>query len=153
MRNCDSKWIDVNTFVVQPVFEGPMKTHIITKNGAFTSKKPQLELLDLACMRYFSTYEGRIRASRWHTNYQKKTPLCIAENLIEAFPTRSPSHPECMWIFNHYFEIIPYTSKQSILAFLTGPEVLVNASRHTIEKQQSRMIMMMHKRNELVKNK
>ncbi len=102
-------------------------------------------------MRYFSTYEGRIRASRFQMDYPKKTPLLIAENGIEAFPTRSPYHLDCMWIFNHSFTVRKHTEKSSILRYDNGLEIIVNASRHTIEKQRSRMIMMIYKQKSLVR--
>jgi len=152
LRTCDSLRIDPQTLVIHPIFEGPMKTHIISTHGTYTSKVSQLELLNLACMRYFSTYEGRIRASRFQMEFHKKTPLLIAENSIEAFPTKSPSNPECMWIFNHSFRVKFHTTKSSILYYDSGVEIVVNASIHTIEKQRSRMIMMIYKQKSLIRN-
>lgn len=102
-------------------------------------------------MRYFSTYEGRIRASRFQMDFPKKTPLLIAENNIEAFPTKSPLNPECMWIFNHTFTVKFHTPKSSILYYDNGLEIIVNASIHTIEKQRSRMIMMIYKQKSLIR--
>lgn len=102
-------------------------------------------------MRYFSTYEGRIRASRFQMEFHKKTPLLISENSIEAFPTMSPSNPECMWVFNHSFTLKFHTLKSTILHYDHGLEVVVNASIHTIEKQRARMIMMIYKQKSLVR--
>jgi competence transcription factor ComK len=102
-------------------------------------------------MRYFSTYEGRIQASRYQTSFHRKTPLLVAENGIEAFPTMSPLKPECMWIFNHSFKSKKHTDKTTILQYDNGVEIIVNASIHTIEKQRSRMIMMIYKQRSLIR--
>jgi len=102
-------------------------------------------------MRYFSTYEGRIQASRYQTSFLRKTPLLVAENGIEAFPTMSPLKPECMWIFNHSFKANKHTDKSTILQYDNGIEVVVNASLHTVEKQRQRMIMMIYKQKSLVR--
>lgn len=149
LRTCDSLRIDTDTLVVQPIFENALKTHIITTHGSYTSSFSQLELLNLACMRYFSTYEGRIQASRYQTSFHRKTPLLVAENGIFAFPTMSPLNAECMWIFNHSFKSKKHTDKSTILQYDNGVEIVVNASVHTIEKQRQRMIVMIYKQKSL----
>ncbi|MET1015123.1 MAG: competence protein ComK [Paenisporosarcina sp.] len=151
MHTCDSLRIDTDTLVIQPIFENALKTHIITTHGSYTSSFSQLELLNLACMRYFSTYEGRIQASRFQTSFHRKTPLLVAENGIEAFPTMSPLKPDCMWIFNHTFKVKFHTNKSTLLQYENGIEIVVNASIHTIEKQRSRMIMMIYKHKSLIR--
>ncbi|AYC28871.1 competence protein ComK [Paenisporosarcina cavernae] len=151
VEHCDSVWINEKTRVLKPVFTGDYQTEIVTESGSYFSKKSCLELLQLVCLRYFSDYEGRIKAARHYLKYDRKTPVYLGDANFSCFPTRSPKHPECMWIFNQEYSIYAYdlANKKTVLLYADAATIEVNASRHTLEKQLNRTIMMVYRARNL----
>ncbi|AQQ54468.1 competence protein ComK [Planococcus lenghuensis] len=138
MKKCDSEFIDHNTLAVTALFTHGMRSRIYTRNGIRDSALTPLQLIDRACMRYASTYEGRVAAIRYSLDLHKKTPVLISPNDLGAFPTMSPKHLECAWIFNHEFMLEP-AEMQTRLIFEQNISVTLNVSMHTIKKQKSRL--------------
>jgi len=148
----DSTLIDHQTLVVDSVFKGKEKTRIVTTHGTYFSEESVLNLLEDACNRFASTLEGRLKAIKKLMNYSVKTPLLIEPNLFGAFPTMSYRHVECVWIFNHPIHVEEVSKGRSIVYFLNGTSVSVNASKHVLLKQHQRLhtslnIYGLHQRN------
>ena len=125
--------------MLESVFKDKLKTRIVTTHGIYYSEESTLNLLEDACNRYASTLEGRLKALRKLMNYLVKTPLLIEPNLFGAFPTMSYKHVECVWIFNHPFYVEELRKGKSIVHFLNGISVPVNASKHVLLKQHQRL--------------
>ena len=89
--------------MLEPFFTDGYNSKILTKKGIRYSKMTVRELLEEACLRYASTFEGRMKATRIFMKYYRKTPLIIDPNEIGAVPTMSYEHLDCVWLFNHHF--------------------------------------------------
>ncbi|WP_342600271.1 competence protein ComK [Psychrobacillus sp. FSL H8-0483] len=140
MINCDSKLIGKRTLMIESSFLDGYQSKITTTHGIYFSGKTVIYLLDKACIRYASTLEGRMEAIKKMMNYLNKTPLIIHPCEIGAFPTMSYKKLECVWIFNHHFEVEELSKGISRLTFFDGTCVTVNASKHVLLKQQQRLL-------------
>lgn len=132
--------IDLQTLALEPTFLDGNQSKITKKCGVYYSVKTPLELIDEACMRYASTMEGRIQAVGRVLNF-KKPPFLIAPFDFGVFPTMSPNRLDCVWIFNHPFEIVKVDKQKSRLEFRNDVSIPVNVSVYTIRQQQQRLHM------------
>lgn len=121
------------------VFTEGNKSKIITTHGTYYSKMSVLDLLDKACIRFASTMEGRMDATRIFMKFPRKTPIVIKPGEIGAFPTMSYKKLECVWFFNHLFEIEELEKGKSRVTFRDGTSTMVHVSKHVLEKQQHRL--------------
>ena len=135
----NSDLIDNETLMLEPVFTDKVKTRIVTTHGTYYSEESAVNLLEDACNRFASTLEGRIKAIKKLMNYSVKAPLLIEPNHFGAFPTMSYRHVECVWIFNHPFDVEEVSKGKSIVLFSNGISVPVNASKHVLLKQHQRL--------------
>lgn len=138
MKRCDSDFLDHDTLAIVALFRDGYRSRIITRHGPIDSRLAPLQLINRACIRHASTYEGRVTAIRHSLDLHKKTPVLISPDDLGAFPTMSPKHPECAWIFNHDFHIEAAGSKTRI-TFEQEISIELNTSVHTIKKQKSRL--------------
>ncbi|WP_342508630.1 competence protein ComK [Sporosarcina sp. FSL K6-2383] len=139
MLACDSYLLDIRTLALESVFAGDFKSKISTTHGIYYSKLTPAQLLNKACLHYFSTMEGRIQAASALLNYVKKPPFIIAPNELGVYPTASPDNDDCVWFFNHRFTIVEVAKGQSIVTFMEGTSIHVKASKHTMLKQYLRL--------------
>ena len=87
MLQCDSYLINHDTLVLEPFFVNGYQSRIVTMHGIHYSKMSTKLLLEAACLRHASTFDGRIQAIRQLTGYKHKTPLLIIPEEVGAFPT------------------------------------------------------------------
>lgn len=125
--------------MLESVFTGAFKSKIITTHGIYYSKMTVKQLLSNACILFASTLEGRIQAIKKLMKYFVKTPILIDPNEIGAFPTKSYKNVECVWIFNHHFEIESTGKGKSQVIFSNGMSFPVNVSKNVLLKQQQRL--------------
>lgn len=130
--------ISENVRVLKPVFSGDNKTEIVTSEGTYYSPKTPIQLLQSTCVDYMSSYRGRVEAVRETTGFKYKTPLYIGGEDFSAFPTTSADRPDCEWVFQTNFKIMPKNKKEVTLIYEDGQMIDVKASKHTIEKQLMR---------------
>jgi competence protein ComK len=83
--------------------------------------------------------EGRMQATRIFMKYPNKTPILIEPSEIGAFPTMSYQHQECVWLFNHHFEVEELDKGKSLVTFRNGMSIIVFVSKHVLLKQQHRL--------------
>lgn len=135
----DSLLIDQRVLAILPVYSMEFRSEIVMVEGVFFSKHSALELIESACIRNFSSMEGRRQASIKLLQYYHKTPFIISPFQVGVFPTISHEHPDCIWIFNHRFEVEEIGKKQCKLTFFNGNTIEVPISKHTILKQKHRL--------------
>ena len=135
----DSKLINRRVLAVEPYFTNGNKSKITTTHGIHYSKVSVLELLNNACIRYASTIEGRMKATKEVMDYNQKTPILINPNEFGAFPTLSYKDIECVWIFNHHFYVNELGNGKSQIVFDNGIHLTVKASKNVLLKQQQRL--------------
>ena len=159
LRMCDSFLINRTVLAIKAFFMGEIKSEIITTRGIFYSLLTPLELLNKACINYFSTCQGRTEVAMNLLNYSKKPPFIIVPNEIGVFPTTSIKSPDCVFIFNHHIRVEEVAKGQSVITFMAGISLTVKVSKYTILKQYQRLhtLMsvsnMMHKEKELYDRK
>ena len=143
MMNCDSILLDECALALKPVFTGEYQSKIVTTQGIYYSKLPAKELLNKACLRYFSTKKGRTQAAALLLEFSRKPPFMIVPNEVGVFPTESPKNPECIWIFNHRFTVDEVAKGKSVITFMNGTSIHVPVSKFTIVKQNERLHTLM----------
>ncbi|MER2090981.1 MAG: competence protein ComK [Sporosarcina sp.] len=143
MLNCDSDLIDGRALALKSIFTGEYRSKIITTHGTYFSKLTPKNVLNEACLTYFSTQQGRKQAASSLLNYSKKPPFIIAPNEIGVFPTKSPQNPDCVWIFNHRLNVEEVVKGQSVVTFVNGTSINVKASKNMILKQKQRLHTLM----------
>lgn len=136
---CDSYLIDERALAIEPVFDGVYQSKITTMDGVFYSKECTTYLLGKACKYYASTMEGRVDATRDIMKYYHRIQFIIIPLLVGVFPTTSPENMNCVWIFNHRFEVDALGKRKSRVRFLSGQSIIAPVSKHTLEKQQLRL--------------
>lgn len=139
VMNCDSYLLDERALAIKPIFTGHYQSEIFTTHGIYYSKLKPTELLNLACLNYFSTKKGRMHASTILLGYAIKPPFMISSKGFGVFPTASPNNPNCVWIFNQRIEIQVITKTESVVTFMNGTSITVKASKHIIDKQNHRL--------------
>ncbi|MFC3883378.1 competence protein ComK [Bacillus songklensis] len=109
--------------------------------GYYTSMQP-LELIEEACIRSGSTYEGRRKSIVYLFHYEKRTPIPISPlHNIFAFPTTSTNHFHCTWLFlHHILQIVPHPTKtnQSIVTFRNNAQLIVHATPEFLKSQRQK---------------
>ncbi|HWJ76476.1 MAG TPA: competence protein ComK [Niallia sp.] len=100
-----------------------------------------LEIIKQATLAGGAAYNGRRTSMTYLTGIQKKVPIPISESQnIYAFPTCSPNHPDCIWIFFHHVEDIKPSAGayKSVIQFKDGRELKMKESLPVLEKQMYR---------------
>lgn len=147
LKKYEKNYIDRTTLMLLPLFEGDFKTRIVTTHGEYFSVLPILQLIDRACMQYASTYDGRVKATRYNLKQFKKTSILFSPQGVgvAAFPTKSATQAECVWIFNHDFRIEYVAPAKTRIIFDRYNFLhVLDISVHTLEKQRTRMHEMLY---------
>jgi competence protein ComK len=145
LKDYDENLINRSVLFVVSSFENGCKSKIVTKEGVFYSSYSALALINKACMLYASTYEGRVKATRHNLHQHKKTTILISEDGVAAYPTKSPTHPECVWIFNQEYRMESLSPTKTRLIYdQYKVSAEVNVSLHTLQKQRTRMYEMLY---------
>ena len=132
---------------------GENKSEIITTHGTYYSKLKPLDLLNKACINYFSSKQGRTEVTKNLLNYSRKPPFIIVPNEIGVFPTKSSKSPDCVFIFNHRISVEEVAKGQSVITFMAGISITVKVSKHTILKQYQRLHTLMSVSNLMYQEK
>jgi competence protein ComK len=134
--------IGLKTMAVMYHADASFQTRMIDLDGDYlTSKSPQ-KLFDEICLKHGSTYEGRREAVVQSLGYEKRTPFLPAPLLgIYTFPSASPQHFDCVWLFpRHILQIVPHPANHhhSIVTFHNGSELVVKARPAFLKAQYER---------------
>jgi competence protein ComK len=128
------------TMALYPAYHERYRTTILDRSGEkIFSEKSIMELLDEACMLNGASYDGRVKAVRHVFPYFKKTPLMISkEPCIFAFPTMSPQHYECTWLFCMHIEDFTHSHDKTYVHFKNGCALEVDCSIKVLHTQRER---------------
>ncbi|RNF39474.1 competence protein ComK [Planococcus salinus] len=145
MRKHDEQLIDRSALILMSVFETERKSKVVTKHGEYYSRLSALGLIDKTCMLYASTYEGRVKATRHNLKQHKKTPILISTDGVAAYPTKSPFHPDCVWVFDQDYRMEKLTPTKTRLIYDQHKIFVdVDVSVQTLKKQRTRMYEMLY---------
>lgn len=120
-------------------------TIVLTSHNKLYIKKSPLQIIRESCLRDFATYEGKRKAVIHMTGFCKKVPIPInPAKRIFAFPTISPQHPECIWLFYYRIRKIEenkgksFKEYPSIVYFKDGTSLPLGISFYQLDKQYKR---------------
>jgi competence protein ComK len=134
-----------STMAMYPAFHETYQTVLLDFSGKeIFSEKPMLNIIKEACMENGSSYDGRIKAVRHVLPYHRKTPLMISrEQNIYAFPTMSPEHYECIWLFHLHIQEFTAMNHKTLIHFKNGCSLKVDSSLEVLTKQRERSATLM----------
>lgn len=130
--------LDLRALVLKPVFSSKYRSKIITTHGIYYSESKPIDLLNKACLRFFSTKEGRKNATRELFKFPYNPPFLISKK-VGVFPTMSSKHPECIWIFNHPFHAEKVEQGTKLTFTEHDIHTIVPTSLHTITVQNYKL--------------
>jgi competence protein ComK len=132
--------ITMNTMAIYPAYHDRYQSVILNQTGDHVfSKKSVKDLLDDVCMRNGASYDGRVKAVKHVLPYFRKTPVIISEDpYILAFPTMSPQHYECTWLFCSHIENFSHTNGRTYVTFKNGSMLEVSCSVKVLRTQMER---------------
>lgn len=133
-----SLYLDHRALALQHVHTGEYLSEIVTTHGVYHSKLSPTTLLNRACLRNHSSMKGREEAVRKVFGFVQKPPFLISED-VGVFPIMSSEHPECTWIFSHFFNMEVLGKKRTKLIFINGTEIIVPVSHDVVIKQKTKL--------------
>ncbi|WP_252502048.1 competence protein ComK [Sporosarcina sp. Marseille-Q4943] len=138
----DSLLLDYRALALRSAFSTDYLSEIITTHGTYYSKMSPIELLEEACLRHHSSKRGRKEAAKKLLKFHKKPPFLISDD-VAVFPTMSSIHPECTWIFSHFFEEELIAKEETKIKFHDGTEVIVPVSLYTVQQQKLKVLALL----------
>ena len=137
----------INSFTMALIAAKHMsyQTIILDARGVYVSTVPIISMMKMACNEVFSNYKSRRDVGRDYFNHYKKSPIVIDhEKGIYAWPTKSPSSPDCMYIFQEHVTSID-NQKYPTISFSNKMTLQLNCSNFTYNKQKDRAaVQMLH---------
>lgn len=132
--------ITMNTMAIYPAYHERYQSVILNQTGDHVfSKRSVKDLLDDVCMRNGASYDGRVKAVKHVLPYFRKTPVIISEDpYILAFPTMSPQHYECTWLFCSHIENFTHSNGKTFVHFKNGSMLEVSCSVRVLRTQMER---------------
>jgi competence protein ComK len=148
MKTTSEYIITVDTVMLAPAFEVEGGTIVHEKEQILYVKQSPWEIINENCFLGFSSYDGRVKAAKKYLNCDKKVPVLIYEReQIAAFPTRSPTHHLCHWVFPlHARAFIKEPGEKNIVILQTrhGEKVRLPVSHYIALKQMHRTYHLLH---------
>lgn len=94
---------EININTVALIGEADGTTKVIEKEEILQISKPVNEVMNNSCKYFGSSYEGRMKSSKFLLNADYKLPIIVEESsALIFFPTSSPRNKDCTWInLNH----------------------------------------------------
>jgi len=104
----------------------------------FLEERP-IALIERGCLEGGATYKGRRHAMVKQLGYVQKCPIPILpqENIF-AFPSMSPCHFECIWIFPNHIKSKKELINQVHVTLKNDEEIVIPISMHTFTLQVNR---------------
>jgi len=135
--------IQSNSIALLPAKCIEYHTIVLTSNEKLYIKRTPLEIIKASCYQNFSSYEGRREAVKHLTDFQKKLPIPVNTfQDIYAFPTKSPTSDDCVWLFYHHIKKIVDNHKidmecefPSTVHFVNNTELSLNISHFSLSHQ------------------
>ena len=118
------------------------QTKIIEENATYYTEASAKQVIDSACLRAWTTYEGRRKAVIAHTGMKRKVPIpiCAGEN-ITFFPTHAVDYYDNHWLsLEHILKVEACKNEKNLakVIFKNGYSMLIPCTAYTIERQIER---------------
>jgi len=134
--------INQETMMLAPAKMIEYSTKMIEETTTIYTEARAIKLINQACIRRWTTYEGRRLAVMKHTNMRRKVPIpiCPVENII-FFPTHAVDHFDNHWLsLRHIMRVEPVKQDKYManITFTNGHTINIPCSTYMIEKQMER---------------
>ncbi|MFX3623260.1 MAG: competence protein ComK [Ectobacillus sp.] len=128
--------ITSTTMALQPYAHPLYQTKIWDERGIFYSSLTCMQLLQEACLRTGSSYQGKRDAVKalLHLKHAIPIPISYAKGIC-AIPSTSPQKWECVWYFYAHVRKVQRHHDQTYVLFRNGEKLLVNASTYRTKQQ------------------
>lgn len=137
--------LNKRTIALLPAKQIEYETIAVEEDRRFFIKKSALQIIQEACIKNGSTYEGRRDAVIQLTGFKRKVPIPISiKKNIYTFPTHSPKDYDCIWLFhNHIQAAFPlstpiHSNVKSMILLSNQQHLPLFLSNHTLQKQIER---------------
>lgn len=129
-------FITSNTMALQHFAHSHYKTKIWDTNGVFYSTLTCTELLNEACLRTGTSFQGKREAIKTLLSFKQNIPIPICfEQGICAIPSSSSQKWDCIWYFYAHIKDMKRQGKQTLLQFHNNDELLLNESIYKTRQQ------------------
>lgn len=139
--------INPRTIILLPARHIEYETIIIEQNKQFLVRKTALELMENACSRYGSKFDGRRKSVMEKTGFKRRVPIPVSIHFdIYAFPTHAIKDYDCIWIFANHVQYVGQIREQgakeiSLVVFNNGLQYKLDVSQYTLKTQLDRAKM------------
>ena len=131
--------VNKQTYALIPIAHLEYNTLVLEEKRKIYVKQTPKQIIHESCLKGGASYEGRRKAVMYKTNIQRKVPIPIDPlQDIFAFPTHSPDHFHCHWIFpNHILSSasLPKSRYETTITFKNKETITLPISRTSLEKQ------------------
>ncbi|UCZ52936.1 competence protein ComK [Bacillus shivajii] len=129
--------INEETIALIPAKSIEYDTIVLEENAKYYVKQTPINIINKGCLEGGSDYKGRRRAVTHLTGTVNKVPIPINPHLnLYAFPTHSPKHRECSWLFYHHIrKLTPESPHETTVTFTNDDSIQMNVSYSILEKQ------------------
>ncbi|WP_100374091.1 competence protein ComK [Bacillus sp. FJAT-45037] len=134
--------ISTHTIAIMPAYDIECETLVLEGHQTLYVKETAIQMIKRACIEGGATYDGRRQAVSELTRAQNKIPIPInTTSQIYAFPTHSPTHLECVWLFYHHiksFHPHPFEPAKTIVQLYNNNPLTIDISYPSFERQMQR---------------
>ena len=112
------------------------RSKIIESFNEYDIEKDAYSVMDESCEYYGSNYKGRLKAAKSILNCSYKLPILVEEsNFLIFFPIKSSLEEDCVWINLNKIKNIEKVDSKTNIIFENNKNLLVDASKMSIENQ------------------
>ena len=111
-------------------------TRIVEKEKNYIINNNSYKIMNNVCNYYGSSYDGRVKGTKYITGINYKVPIVVEEtNNVIFFPIREVENPKCTWISLKWFEHVEEHDGNTYIYFKNGKKIVTNVSKYIIENQ------------------
>lgn len=111
-------------------------SYVCSKNKKIGVGKVLMSVIDRACCYYGSSYQGRLKASKYFLKIRSKVPIIMREkDMIIFFPIASPRRIDNVWV--NYSNVVSYKKEKEWVRvrFRDGEDVVFRVSFNVFNSQ------------------
>ncbi len=114
---------------------------LCSHSNIYYIEQPIFEYINMLCVYFGSTYDGRKNAAKYILQIKQKVPILLSEiNRNIIFPTVSSKRKDCIWIHSNAVQSFHKIQKKTKIVFITGEEYIIDVEYRTIKRQMQRCV-------------
>jgi len=126
--------VNDETLFIRPTVKNNAVSEIEELDETCYSMQDGFKIIDQACIRSGSSYQGRADAMKaiFDIKYYPPIPINPTKNLY-AFSTESPHNYDCIWVMTNNIKMVKKRERNSIIYFKNGKRLLIPVSKRRME--------------------